>query len=91
MRRYRRDCDGDDQEDCHDFARIHKLGSDRCSTEDIQDTEYWRKFALCYGCDPTPLDREDPEDEDYDEDEEYFDEEENMINTLNFNYRKEIL
>ncbi|XP_042897898.2 lysozyme 2 [Parasteatoda tepidariorum] len=48
MRKYGQDCDANQYIDCWDFARIHKLGFGACGGNEIVDTDYFQKFAICY-------------------------------------------
>ncbi|XP_054714228.1 lysozyme-like [Uloborus diversus] len=48
MRKYGQDCDRSGQINCYDFARIHKLGFGSCGGLEIQNTDYWEKFEICY-------------------------------------------
>lgn len=48
MRKYGQDCDGNGEINCDDFVRIHKLGFGACGGEAILDTDYWKKYDICY-------------------------------------------
>ncbi|GFR02837.1 lysozyme [Trichonephila clavata] len=48
MQEYAADCDGDQDIDCYDWARIHKSGAQGCNGTWIINTDYWAKFKQCY-------------------------------------------
>lgn len=45
MLRYARDCNGDGQITCYDFAAIHRVGSDACGGQ--LDADYINKLGKC--------------------------------------------
>lgn len=50
MKRYHKDCDGDDNITCMDYARLHRLRPDECdNTEKLANDfdAYWAKFQRC--------------------------------------------
>jgi hypothetical protein len=51
MKKYFRDCDGDDKVTCMDYARLHRLRPDECDqTSRLFSKEldsYWEKFQRC--------------------------------------------
>ncbi|XP_043235657.1 lysozyme 2-like [Amphibalanus amphitrite] len=48
MAKYPRDCDGDGQFTCKDYAMVHKAGPDGCTnTQRVRVTDYWRRFESC--------------------------------------------
>ncbi|XP_054267841.1 invertebrate-type lysozyme 3-like [Macrosteles quadrilineatus] len=46
MTRFARDCNGDGQISCDDYARIHYLGGNQCSVP-IKNYAYYRIFQQC--------------------------------------------
>jgi len=50
MKKYLRDCDGDENITCMDYARLHRLKPDQCDQTDklMNDYDaYWAKFQRC--------------------------------------------
>lgn len=50
MRKYHRDCDGDDNITCMDYARLHRLAPNECENLDKLSNYsdgYWAKFQHC--------------------------------------------
>ena len=48
MKKWSRDCNGDRQVDCEDFARIHKTGPHGCNSTWVLKTPYYERFKECY-------------------------------------------
>ncbi|GIY46350.1 lysozyme [Caerostris darwini] len=48
MDKYARDCDGDLDFDCYDYALIHKTGPKGCNASWVLNTDYWARFNACY-------------------------------------------
>ncbi|XP_054715972.1 invertebrate-type lysozyme 6-like [Uloborus diversus] len=48
MQKWGQDCDGDQQINCFDWARLHKSGPEACNSTWTLNSSYWSKFIACY-------------------------------------------
>ena len=47
--RQNKDCDRDGRVDCYDLAAVHHSGTDKCSSEELLESQYWSDFNACFG------------------------------------------